>query len=87
MSWVPAEGGKTYPDGNDTEYPVLSPSNDNKLYKESDVNNIALAIGDSDLKVADMASAISSMSGNHLLCQFGGNIRHVDMGIHVYELE
>lgn len=83
MSWVPAEGGKTYPDGNDTEYPVLSPSNDNKLYKESDVNAIALALGQT-LTISEMAGAVPTTD---ILRTCYGSCNYIPIDFDVVERE
>ena len=46
MAWVPAEiSGSSYPDGNDIVYPIANPSDDNKLYIEKDISDIAYALG------------------------------------------
>lgn len=52
--------GPHYDDGNNIYYPVGSPSQGNKLYKESDVSNIAYALGRS-LKVSEMAGAVQTI--------------------------
>ena len=62
MAWYRSGGGSNAEDGNNTTYPVAEPTQENKLYSEDDINNIALAIGQS-LKVSEMATAISQMSG------------------------
>lgn len=86
MAWVPAEGGKTYPDGNDILYPVISPSTDNKLYVEKDISDIATALG-KRLKVSEMADAIETVVISDGLFPFGGDIGHVDMNIQIVELQ
>lgn len=63
MGWVRCGGGSNAEDGNDIYYPVVSPSDDNKLYKESDISAIATAVGRGALKVSEMATVISGMSG------------------------
>ena len=55
-----ANGG--YADGNNIVYPVALPTSTNKLYKESDVNAIAVAIGKS-LKISEMAEEVRGLSG------------------------
>lgn len=50
-------------DANDVKYPVSSPSSANKGYSESDINNIALAIDDGELTVAEMPEAITRGKG------------------------
>lgn len=62
MTWYRAGGGSNAENGNDITYPVASPSGEDKLYSEDDINAIALAIGQS-LKVSEMAIAITQMSG------------------------
>lgn len=62
MTWYRCGGGSNAEDGNDITYPVPTPSQDNKLYSEADVNAIALALGLS-LKVSEMATAVQSMTG------------------------
>jgi len=84
VSWVPAEGGKIYADGNDIVYPVGSPSNDNKLYVERDVSNIANALG-KQLKVSQMADAIETLVESNGLFICSGSVLYVDMDIHLYD--
>ena len=43
--WDENTGGAIYDDGNDIYYPIGSPSQGNKLYKEADVSAIASALG------------------------------------------
>lgn len=86
MSWVPANGGKVYPDGNDILYPVVSPSDENKLYVEEDVSNIALALG-KRLKVSEMADAIEKVVESDGLFPYRGSIDHLDMNIQIVELQ
>ena len=62
MAWYRGGGGSGAEDGNDITYPVPSPSNDDKLYSEADINAIALALGMS-VKVSEMAAAVQSMTG------------------------
>ena len=62
MAWYRGGGGSNAEDGNDIIYPVVDPTQDDKLYSEADINNIALAIGQS-LKVSEMADAVAHMSG------------------------
>ena len=50
-------------DANGVKYPVSSPSSANKGYSESDINNIALAIDDGELTVAEMPAAITRGKG------------------------
>lgn len=50
-------------DANGVKYPVSSPSSANKGYSESDINNIALAIDDGELTVAEMPEAITRGKG------------------------
>lgn len=50
-------------DGNNKTYPVNSPSQYNYLYKEDDINNIAIAL-DKNVKVSEMASAITQIMEN-----------------------
>ena len=49
--------------GNNITYPVESPSQDNYFYNENDINNIALAL-DKNVKVSEMASAITQIMAN-----------------------
>ena len=62
MAWYRGGGGSGAEDGNDITYPVAQPSQDNKLYSEDDINNIALALGQS-VKVSEMANAVAHLSG------------------------
>ncbi len=62
MAWYRGGGGSNAEDGNDITYPVAQPSQDNKLYSEEDINNIALALGQS-VKVSEMANAVVHLSG------------------------
>lgn len=55
--WDKSAGGPTYDDGNDIVYPVMFPSASNKLYKEIDVDRIAVVLGQ-ELKLSEMADAI-----------------------------
>ena len=48
--------GSSASDGNDIEYPIAVPSSDNKLYQETSVNNIALAIDEGTMTIAEMAA-------------------------------
>ena len=84
MSWVPAEGGKIYADGNDIVYPVGSPSSDNKLYVERDISNIANALG-KQLKVSQMADAIETLVESNGLFICSGSVLYIDMDIHLYD--
>lgn len=65
MAWVRIhkKGGDNIPDGNDIEYPIISPSFANKAYKESDINAIAIAIGETDLTVSEIPAAIAANKG------------------------
>jgi len=53
-------GGGGYEDGNDIYYPIAMPKMKNKLYREYDVSNIALALGKT-LKVSEMADAVETL--------------------------
>ncbi len=50
--------GSPIEDGNDIYYPVVIPMNENKAYNEISVQNIALAINEGYIKIADMAELI-----------------------------
>ena len=58
--WDESAGGQIYDDGNNIYYPVGSPSQGNKLYKEADVSNIAYALG-RNLKISEMAGAVQTI--------------------------
>ena len=62
MAFYRCSGGSstTYEDGNDIYYPIGSPSQDDKLYKEADVSAIAYALGRS-LKISEMAGAVTTI--------------------------
>ena len=83
MAWYKCGGGSSAEDGNDIAYPVVSPSNEDKLYKESDVNAIALAIGENNLKIADMADAINDKRGGLLVCS--GSMDYINTPIEIVE--
>lgn len=55
---VDGGGGEHYDDGNEIYYPVASPSQGNKLYKERDVDNIAVALDEGELTISEMADKI-----------------------------
>lgn len=50
--------GPVTPDGNNIYYPVANPLNENKAYNEISVQNIALAIDEGYIKIADMADLV-----------------------------
>ena len=54
-------GGAVLEDGNNIEYPVPLPSQDNKAYKEASISAIGTAIGMGSLTVAEMPDAITSI--------------------------
>ena len=56
--WDVDGGGEHYDDGNNIYYPVASPSQGNKLYKERDVDNIAVALDEGELTISEMADKI-----------------------------
>ena len=84
MAWVPAEGGKIYADGNDIVYPVGAPSDDNKLYIERDISNIANALG-KQLKVSEMADAIETVVESNGIFVCSGSVLYIDMNIQIYD--
>ena len=84
MAWVSANGGKVYPDGNDTVYPVLSPSMDNKLYVVKDVSDIARVLG-KRLKVSEMADAIETVVESSGLFPYSGD-SGIQMNIQLIEI-
>jgi len=49
-------------DGNDTIYPIQNPSLGSKMYSETDINNIALAL-DRNVRVQDMADVVRPLRG------------------------
>ena len=53
--------GEELPDGNNIEYPVPLPSQDNKAYKEASISEISSAIGVGPLTVAQMPDAIAHL--------------------------
>jgi hypothetical protein len=55
---VDGGGGEHYDDGNNIYYPVASPSQGNKLYKERDVDNIAVALDEGELTISEMAGKV-----------------------------
>ena len=59
MAWYKS-GGLGVEDGNNVEYPVAVPSFGNKLYREKDIQDIAVALG-RDVTVSEMADTIESM--------------------------
>lgn len=54
--------GTTYEDGNDIIYPVTLPSQQDKLYREIYVDEIAQAIG-KELTIAEMADEVKKLKG------------------------
>lgn len=56
--WDVDGGGEHYDDGNNIYYPVASPSQGNKLYKERDVDNIAVALDEGELTISEIADKI-----------------------------
>jgi len=54
-------GGASLDDGNDVEYPVPLPSQDNKAYKEASISAISSAIDAGPLTVAEMPEAILNL--------------------------
>ncbi len=85
MAWVPAErNGSSYPDGNDIVYPIANPSDDNKLYVERDISDIAYALG-KQLKVSEMADAIETVVESNGLYIFKGSMLYIDMDIQLYD--
>ena len=88
MAWIRShkKSGGIYPDGNDITYPVVNPTTDNKLYSEKDVNDIAVALGES-VKLADMASAVQELSGASILFIPKGRNDYINMNIQILECE
>lgn len=54
--------GATYEDGNDIVYPVTLPSQQDKLYREIYVDEIAQAIG-KELTISEMADEVRKLKG------------------------
>ena len=54
-------GGASLDDGNDIQYPVPLPSQNNKAYKESSISAISSAIDSGPLTVAQMPEAILNL--------------------------
>lgn len=59
--------GEELPDGNDIQYPVPLPSQDNKAYKEASISAISSAIDAGPLTVAQMPEAILGLKESGLI--------------------
>lgn len=59
-------GGANLDDGNNIEYPVPLPSQDNKAYKEASISAISSAIGVGPLTIAQMPDAIQNIKNSGL---------------------
>ncbi len=60
-------GGAYYEDGNEIAYPIIDPSQDNKLYKEADISAIASAIDSVGLTVSEMPEAIRHIHSSGMI--------------------
>ena len=60
-------GGANLDDGNNIEYPVPLPSQDNKAYKEASISAISSAIDAGPLTVAEMPEAILDLKESGLI--------------------
>lgn len=70
--------GTVYDDGNDITYPIISPTTNNKLYKEFDVDRIAVVLGQ-ELKLSEMPDAVQVLVNS--------GIRHYHVIIRTVEIE
>lgn len=59
--------GSDIPDGNNIEYPVPLPSQEDKAYKESSISAISSAIDAGSLTVAQMPDAILNLRNAGLI--------------------
>jgi hypothetical protein len=60
-------GGPSVEDGNNIQYPVPLPSQDDKAYKESSISAISSAIDAGPLTVAEMPEAILGLKESGLI--------------------
>lgn len=74
MPYYRCVGQMTAEDGNNIIYPIAQPSQDNKLYVEEDVSNIAYALGRS-LKVSEMAGAVQTIIERGGIIPYRGTLR------------
>ena len=66
-------GNYDYDDGNNIIYPITNPSEISKLYKEEDVDAIAIALGKS-LKISEMAGAVQTIIEQNGIIPYYGTL-------------
>lgn len=67
INMVGLGSGEELPDGNDIQYPVPLPSQENKAYKEASISAISSAIDAGPLTVAQMPEAILGLKESGLI--------------------
>jgi len=66
MAFYGCGGNSKYEDGNDIYYPVAMPTTEDKLYQETYINDIGVAIG-FHLKVSEMPEAINKLHSSGII--------------------